>query len=398
MQNATLSVGALTESVNVTADAVRRTGRGAGQTSRFMSGVAGGVAAPPPPPPPPAPMRPYEQLAEVQSAAEGGELGDLFEYRIKEPVTLQKNQSALVPIVNAEITAEKVALWSRATGSGRPLRAVWITNASGLTLDGGSIAVIDGAAFAGEGLIEPLKPGERRLVSYAAALGMLVNAKVEPGPGRIVRVRATNGILIQQSEERATTTYTARNEEAAPVTLIVEHRIRPGWKLAPGQTPAESTSDFHRFRVVVDPRKEATLAVREAREGETRLSVGDVNDAFFTQLAQSGIAPADLQNAFKPILDKRAEVAGHERRVNELQSQLAEIVRDQERLRENMKALRGSAEERQLLQRYTRQLDEQENRLESLRRDIASATERRNAARAELSTLIGELKFEITGR
>ena len=34
-----------------------------------------------------------------------------------------------------------------------------------------------------------------------------------------------------------------------------------------------------------------------------------------------------------------------------------------------MKSLKGSAEEKQLLQRYVKQLDDQENRLEVLRRD-----------------------------
>ena len=97
-------------------------------------------------------------------------------------MTLRKNQSALVPIVNAEITAEKVALWNRGAGSGRPLRAVWLTNGSGLTLDGGSISVIDGNAFAGEGLIGSLKPGERRLLSYAADLGVLVEPTVDAAP------------------------------------------------------------------------------------------------------------------------------------------------------------------------------------------------------------------------
>jgi hypothetical protein len=395
LQNATLPVGALSESVTVTADGLRRGGRG---SSLFAApgGVVGGVVGGlPSAGPAPAPV--YDQASALEAAAAGAELGDLFEYRIKEPVTLRKNQSALVPIVNAEITAEKVALWSRAPGSGRPLRAVWLTNASGLTLDGGSMTVIDGAAFAGEGLIEPLKPGERRLVSYAAALGVLVNAKMESAPGRIVRIRARDGIIIQESEERATWTYTARSEETTPTVLIVEHRIRPGWKLSPGQGPAESTTDFHRFRVAVDPRNEATLVVREARAGETRLSVGDVNDAFFTQLAQSGISASDLQGTFRPILEKRAEVAAHERRLADLQSQLADIVRDQDRLRENMKALRGSAEERLLLQRYTRQLDDQENKLESLRGGIAQTTARRDAAREELSKLIAGLTFDVTG-
>src|SRR5262249_13932960 len=104
-----------------------------------------------------------EKAAEnVEAAAYGQELGDLFQYNLKEKVTILKNHSALVPIINSHIKAEKVTLWSR--GSTRPLRALWITNSSGLTLDGGAFNVIEENAFAGEGIIDPLKPEERRLL------------------------------------------------------------------------------------------------------------------------------------------------------------------------------------------------------------------------------------------
>src|SRR5215471_1645810 len=93
-----------------------------------------------------------EEKAEPE--ATGQELGDLFEYHLKEKVTILKNHSALVPIINSHIEAEKVTLWNGS--SGRPLRALWITNSSGLTLDGGSFNIIENNAFAGEGLIEPL--------------------------------------------------------------------------------------------------------------------------------------------------------------------------------------------------------------------------------------------------
>src|ERR687895_1564124 len=128
----------------------------------MAGGIAGNVCGVPPPPPAPErmPSNVYEQSREVAPQALATSLGDLFEYRIKEPVSLTKNQSALVPIVNAAIEAEKVSLWNQRSGSGRPLRAVWLTNGTGLTLDGGSMTVIDADAFAGEGLLDSLKPSE----------------------------------------------------------------------------------------------------------------------------------------------------------------------------------------------------------------------------------------------
>lgn len=387
----TLQVGSVSETVEV----------------KSASGFAGGVVAgrfnaPAAPPPPPAPMPgiaadAYEQMRAAPPVAQAGELGEMFEYRLKEPVTLRKNQSALVPIVNAELGVEKVSLWNRASGSGRPLKAIWLTNSSGLTLDGGSLTIVDGDAFAGEGLIEALKPGEKRLVSYAADLGVNVAASTEGGPRRVQTLRARDGVLIQATEERATATYKIRNEGAAAVTMILEHPVRAGWTLVEGQLPVESTASTHRFRVVVDGGKEASLAVREVRPGSTRISVGDIDPAMLAQLTASGFDSAELQKALMPVIEKRGELARADARIRDLTAQRTRIVEDQARVRENMKALRGTSEERQLLQRYTRQLNAQEDTLIEVQRQLEAASTDRDRVRADLGRLIASVSFELTG-
>ena len=59
-----------------------------------------------------------------------------------------------------------------------------------------------------------------------------------------------------------------------------------------------------------------------------------------------------------------------------------------------MKALRGSAEEKALLQRYTRQLDDQETQLEALRKKIQETEAQRDTANAQLEKMIGDLQIE----
>ncbi len=58
-----------------------------------------------------------------------------------------------------------------------------------------------------------------------------------------------------------------------------------------------------------------------------------------------------------------------------------------------MKALKGSAEEKALVQRYARQLDEQETRLEVLRKETADLEQKRGAAQAELDRVIDALSI-----
>ena len=389
--DATMDVSGISETVTVAGESGLRSRQGG-----TAGGVGGGRFSPPPPPPARMPVDVYDQVRTVDPQANAGSLGDLFEYRIKEPISLTKNQSALVPIVHAEIEAEKVSLWNQPSGSGRPLRAVWLTNTTGLTLDGGSVTLIDGNAFAGEGLIEPLKPREKRLLSYAADLGVMVSATRQPGDGRLVRLRARDGVITSETEERVTSTYRARNENTTPTTLIVEHRMQPGWKLAERQTPVESTVDAERFRVVLPPAQETVLEVREARQGATTIMVGNVDGLFIARLAKSGISAAALERELKSVIDKKADLSVLERRFEALQNERNTIAQDQQRLRENMKALRGSDEERQLLQRYTRQLDQQETRLATLQTETAGVTTEMQKLRGELGTLIGSISFDLT--
>jgi septal ring factor EnvC (AmiA/AmiB activator) len=88
-------------------------------------------------------------------------------------------------------------------------------------------------------------------------------------------------------------------------------------------------------------------------------------------------------------------VAAAETRLAAVAQQIADIDRDQERVRENMKALKGTPEEKALLQRYTRELNDQEDRLAALRDEQKKATADRDARRRELADLAAHLTFEL---
>src|SRR5207237_9600637 len=98
------------------------------------------------------------------------ELGDLFEYRINTPVTVRKSESAMLPFLQQKIDARKLLIYSDLS-SVHPMNAAEVTNSSGKTLDGGPITVYDAGAYAGEALVETVKQGDKRLISYAVDLG-----------------------------------------------------------------------------------------------------------------------------------------------------------------------------------------------------------------------------------
>jgi hypothetical protein len=391
--NATMEVGTVSQSITVTAGTpatpppppsapvydFRATGAGRGAGAGGGAGVGGFVD------------RIDDARQAQQVDATGAQLGDLFSYKLKEPVTIRKNQSALVPILAGEVEADKVSLWNASSGSPRALRAIWLTNSTGMTLDGGSFSVIEGQAFSGEGLMEPLKTGEKRLLSYALDLGINLGSKGENVPTRITKVRIANGLVIQEVEERQNRTYTARNEDTEPRTLVVEHPARAGWTIGGDLKPAETTTAWHRFRIPIPAKTTATFTVEEVRPTQAQYQISTISDDQIALLVrEKAITPA-IEASLREVLKRKAEVARIADQISTREAEITQISRDQDRLRENMKSLKGSGEERQLLQRYVRQLDEQENRLDALRKELQTLTTERQKAQDELNRFIESL-------
>ena len=339
----------------------------------------------------------YEARIAAEAAASGQELGDLFEYKLKDRVTLKKNQSALVPIAQTEIEAEKVSLWSGTNGSGRPLRGLWMRNTSPLTFDGGSFSVLEGEVFAGEGLLDPVKPGERRLLSYAADLGMLVQAVQNGQPQKVTRVKIAKGVLTQVSEVHERTMYTIRNQDAAPRTVVIEHPARPDWKLAASvQKPDEQAPGLYRFRVDAPAHAATTLSILEVRTASATFQISDLDAGKVALFVKQQTITPEIEQELRKVLAQKAVVAKLEEEMELRQKDIDRIVADQQRLRENLKALKGSVEEKQLVLRYTRQLDEQETQLDILRKKIQETEERRDKANEELENMVDALQLEAT--
>jgi hypothetical protein len=332
-----------------------------------------------------------------EAAASGRELGDLFEYKLKDRVTLKKNQSALVPIAQTEIESEKISLWNGTTGSGRPLRGLWLKNTSPLTFDGGSFSVLENEVFAGEGLMDAIKPGERRLVSYATDLGLLVEASKNNQPQHVTRVKILKGVLTQMSELHERTLYVARNQDSSTRTLVIEHPARSEWQLAKGaRDPEEKAPGEYRFRLEVPSKATASLPIEEVRTLSTSYELSNLSEEQIGVFVKQATITPEMAQALAKITAQKAVVAKLEEEMENRQKDIDRIVEDQGRLRENMKALRGSAEEKALLQRYTRQLDEQETQLDALRRKIQDTEAQRDKANSALEKMIDELQIETT--
>jgi hypothetical protein len=358
----------------------RGAGAGGGVGAGSGGGFGGGVSS----------ARAYSE-----AAARGQELGDLFEYKLKEPITIQKNRSALVPVVQSAIGAEKVSVWNEQAGLRRPQRALWITNSSGLTLDGGSFSVLEEETFAGEGIFDPIRPDEKRLVSYATDLALNVSSTQGSEQQRVSRVLVHRGMMTQESEVREKKTYTFRNEDSSPRTVVVEHPVRAGYQLRGTAQPVETTAAWMRFRLDVGAKQTAALVVEEAQPRVVSYSITNINSPLVATFVQERSIDKSVEDALRKVLAQKDAIAALQEQRNARDEETQKIYDDQQRLRENVKALKGSPEEKALLQRYVQQLNTEETRLETLRKEIAELEAKIEGAQADLDRMIEELSFDV---
>jgi hypothetical protein len=326
------------------------------------------------------------------SEAEGKSAGDFFEYKIKQRITIGKNQSALVPILQAHIEAEKVTLWNEDSA---PLRSLWIKNTSGQVLDEGSFNVLEADTFAGEGVLETIHPDERRLLSYAADAAVHVKYAEDSTEKPFHRVRIAKGIMQLTKEQRNAKKYTIRNADTEPRQVIVEHPAEEGWELTPSTPkPEESSQSFHRFRVSVEAGKTAELTVESVHPEETTYALTNLDQDQVALLVQQKRMTSPMQQVFDRILKQKEKVEEISSHISERKRESDQIAADQNRIRENMKALKGSSEEKALLQRYVGQFDAQESRLAVLRKESGDLSVQETQARAELDRVIMEANVD----
>jgi len=146
--------------------------------------------------------------------------------------------------------------------------------------------------------------------------------------------------------------------------------------------------------VEVPSKATTSLPVEEVRALATGYELSNLSEDQIAVFVKQGTITPEMAQALAKITARRSVVANLEEEMENRQKDIDRIVEDQGRLRENMKALRGSAEEKALLQRYTHQLDEQETQLDVLRKKIKATEAQRDNANAQLEKMIDDLQIE----
>ena len=328
--------------------------------------------------------------SDLQPAATGETAGELFVYQMKEPVTIPRRQSAMLPIINQKVQARKVSIYNQRALANHPLSGVWLTNNTDLTLLAGPVTLLDGGTYAGDALLGNITPKERRLLSYAVDLKTTVDSSVKSSK-KIASARIVRGTMTITHKRYFTQTYSLKNKADEERVVIIEHPFNPERTLIEPKEPTEKTPELYRFEVTVPAG--ATRAF-DVREEQTEMEMMDLLPADLGTLqmyASSDEIPRKTREALAEAVRRRQALAQAEREVTDLTKQIADLRRDQAETRSNMGAVTRNS---QAYERFEKKLLEIETRIEALQKELDAKRDAVKKLRQELDDYLAGLNVE----
>ncbi len=362
--------------------------------ARMKAGMGGGVladaAAPALAAAPVAESLGGEFVRNAVSSAAAGEVGELFQYVIGTPVTLARQKSAMLPIVNETVEGEKVSIYNQAVQAKHPLNGLKLVNSTDLHLMQGPITVFDGGAYAGDAKIEDIAPKGERLISYALDLKTEVAPETKGQPERLLSVKLIKGTMLVSNKYTRVHTYTIKNSDTKAKTVLVELPVDSTWKLVSPKEPSEKTRDMYRFAVKAEPGKPTTLKVEEEQIASQSLALSNLDDnTVLFYINQKEISPA-AKAALQEVVKRKQALEKVVKERAQLEEQIVVIGREQDRIRQNMGQLERNTD---LYKRYVQKFGAQEDAVEKMSGEVRSLSAEETRLRQSLDDFL--LKLDI---
>jgi hypothetical protein len=325
----------------------------------------------------------------VETAATGDEIGDLFEYKIAQPVTVMRDRSALIPIVQTKMDGERVSIYNEAVRRDRPMGGMKLVNTTALTLEGGSLTVLDGNAYAGEALMERLKPKEQRFISYALDLGTLVTVRQDSDSTPAKLIKILNGVFQVHYFRQEHKTYTLQNQTERPRVVYIEYPVRQNWQLT-DETPKPeiTTQRYYRYKIELAAYDKKEFKVAEQQALMDSYALTNLSRTDLELFLSRRYINAETKQRLEKLIDLRIKINQIDVKIQSFEDEEEKISDDQKRLRENIEALSKTPEAKTLIARYISKANDQETRLEAIETERKTIEAERQRLEAELSAAI----------
>jgi hypothetical protein len=341
----------------------------------------------------PAPSPAAAVAGGIVDTASGRAAGDQFEFTLKNPVTLERRQSAMLPLVEGAVKAEKALVFSGSRAQNGVTVNPWIsaelTNTSGMKLPAGPITVYDGGTYAGDALIEFFPENEKRLVSYGEDLS--VTGNVSPASSRYVTgVTVSGGVMTISRRLSYDKVYAIRNASGDSKKIIIEHAITSGAELVEPKAADDRTGTLYRFNQNLPPKGTLSFTVREETPLFERVTLAQLRPETFLGYSTNQEIPADVRAALARAIELKRAADNAEQAQRDLEAQRSRLVSEQDRIRRNLEAAGNQSPQGQ---EYLKRLSDLDNDIDGINRRIDAAIAEAQRAKREYDTYVGTLSI-----
>jgi hypothetical protein len=306
----------------------------------------------------------------TQSQAEGKATGETFQYKVNTPVSVKRGESALVPIVSAEVAYERELLFNAAKFANHPVAALRFTNDTGLTLERGPVTLVEDSDYKGDAILAFTTENNAVYLPYAIELG--VRVKVEHSETRQHHMlNIQNGYLYEQAYIVSQVSYTIENTTDDAKTITIERAFTAEEDLFEMDQPDSETLNEKRWRVDVSAKSTDVFRIN------TRHLIGK-NHILRNLKFEAVQRWADKRYLDQELFGELAELTKTLQFIKtkkdhsaKLLGERESIYQKQEQLRANLGALQSTGKEAILRDRVLAQLTSTQDRLEEIEKEMS---------------------------
>jgi hypothetical protein len=304
------------------------------------------------------------------------DMGELFEYHMEKPVSIKRNQSALVPFLSREVVVKKVLHYDKVNHPMNPMACAEITNTSDLTLETGPITILIEDGLAGEAMLPFLNKNDTRMLNYALEQAVVVFMEERVEQQKVHRLSLWGSYVYEYYYEDRHVSYTIKNKATTKKNLYLDHEKLSNYQVLDPEVKPTETPTRWRFSLDLEPVKTRPFKFTLRREISNSFYVWNINDDWITSKLAIYVKDKFINEKTRKVLEEiaaiNAERGNLDKQKNDLNAERDALNSDQERLRENLKVLSEASMESTLKERLVKKLSQQENRYEEIKKEIAA--------------------------
>lgn len=362
------------------------------------------------PPPPPAPMRVmasrmpmaaapaggapemYAMAMEesFEAAATGEERGDFFEYRVSTPVTLSRGGSAMVPLLTERIEAIRERVFREGDGPAPDLELRFV-NTTGAVLEEGAVVVYDEGSYAGEAMLPFSARGVDVRLPFAKDLAIRCSRRTQERTV-VVGVRFGERGLAEERRRESWHTLRVESDHGTEVDVYFELPKRHGATLDPDHfQAADETGAVRRFCLRVPGRHTIERIAVERWKEESVVVYDRLDRAAVARYFEERFLDRATFEALGSVLAMWDQARELDEKREALEREQKSAHSRQKKVVEQLGVLKDAGEEGALRLRFVRELEQEQDRLNTFEQEIRRLRDAAHALRRSAQDALAQL-------